>query len=219
MTSNPREFTERYKYDIANIITEKRSGAVLNIPAGALYQDMFINFLTEGSFKLTISKAVELKAKEEVPLHRAALLSLPYFPDSVKGIGKEKIILVRRDRMGKVAEVIRPDSISDKLSVSRIRNWGSYMLAIDTMSPEIVTWQTLLDSVDRKIYEVVTLKDDLSGISKVNVTVNGNWNLSVFDPRDKSLKWEIDPRAICPCESTLDVTDPAGNHAAYRLLH
>ncbi len=218
MTNNPREFTERYKYDVSNIFTEKRSGAVLNIPAGALYQDMYINFRTEGSFKLRISNAVELKAREEVPLHRAALLSLPYFPDSLKGISKEKIILARRDQTGKVVEVIRPDSISDNMSVSRIRNWGSYMLDVDTVSPVVYSWQTELDSVDGNCYEVVKLKDNLSGVTRASVTLSGKWIKSVFDPRDKSLKWLADPGKICPCDFQIEATDLSGNKALVNLF-
>lgn len=218
MTNNPSEFSKRYKYDVPNIFTEKRSGAVLNIPAGALYQDMYINFSADGSFKSTISKAVELKAKEEVPLHRAALLSLPYLPDSVKITEKEKIILVRRDQTGKVVEVIRPDSISDNIAVSRIRNWGSYMLDVDTVSPVLYFWQTEVDSVDGNYYEVVRLKDTLSGVFKASVTSEGKWIKSVFDPRDKSLKWIVDPGKICPCDFQIEATDLSGNKTLTRLF-
>jgi hypothetical protein len=100
---------------------------------------------------------------------------------------------------------------------TRIREFGDYCIKVDTLPPVIAA---LNPSVHKNLAGVssvkFTIRDDLSGIKNYRGTINGQWILMEFDPKEDLLIYEIDEH-LPPGSSKfrLVVTDLKDNRTVY----
>lgn len=71
---------------------------------------------------------------------------------------------------------------------------------------------------DRKGF-VLKISDDLSGIADWKATMNGQWVLMAYDPKNKALSHTFDKHTSTPGtkEFKLEVTDDRGNKASWKM--
>jgi hypothetical protein len=88
----------------------------------------------------------------------------------------------------------------------------------DTLPPQIrqknAFQDTLTDSVTLLRFEI---EDELSGIGSYRAELNDNWLLMEYDPKTKTLFYEVDER-LTKGKNTfkLIVTDKQGNASVFR---
>ncbi len=100
---------------------------------------------------------------------------------------------------------------------TRIREFGDYCIKVDTLPPVIAA---LNPSVHKNLAGASSVRfsihDDLSGIKNYRGTINGQWILMEYDPKDNLLIYEIDEH-LPPGSSKfrLVVTDMKENVLVY----
>ncbi len=92
---------------------------------------------------------------------------------------------------------------------------GDFVVAIDTIPPTIKT-RTNLKS--KKLHTIkrlsFTIADNLAGIKSYKGTIDGNWALFEYDPKEKNLFYCFDKYRLVPKKNhtlNLTVTDKVGN--------
>ena len=100
---------------------------------------------------------------------------------------------------------------------TRIREFGSYAVAIDTEPPVIKPVNIAPNKkISRQTTIRVTVSDNLSGVDSYRGTLNGKWILMDYDLKSRSLTYIIDDH-LKPGKNqfSLTVTDAMGNSSKY----
>ncbi|MGY6561290.1 MAG: M23 family metallopeptidase [Luteibaculaceae bacterium] len=181
----------------------------VDIPAKTLYQDAILFFTQKPeSSKGTISTNYRI-GDENIPLHTAVEVSL--LNTNVPKKWHSKIVAVS----------LQNEKITDTYSVNfkeqtaqfKTRNFGVYALALDTIAPTISV--NYLPENTKGISAIsFTVSDNLSGVSTIHPTLNGNWILYDYDPKNKKISIPIDPEFVdfkAENELQIKVTDKVGN--------
>jgi len=92
----------------------------------------------------------------------------------------------------------------------RSRNFGSYTLLADSIPPTI---KPLILNKDKVVFKI---SDNLSGIAKITMLVNGEWVLMNYDPK-KNLIWAEKPNTSFSFKGKIELTvkDNVGNEAVH----
>jgi hypothetical protein len=95
--------------------------------------------------------------------------------------------------------------------IFKTRNFGSYTLLTDSISPKV---KALIINHDKLVFRI---GDELSGIKEFNMFVNDSWVLMNYDPKLKQI-WSEKLNASKPFEGelVLSVIDNAGNENLYK---
>ncbi|MCF6359758.1 MAG: M23 family metallopeptidase [Cyclobacteriaceae bacterium] len=90
------------------------------------------------------------------------------------------------------------------------RSFGSYTLLADSIPP---TTKPLILNKDEMVFKI---SDNLSGIAKITMLVNGEWVLMNYDPK-KSLIWAEKPNTSFSFKGKIELTvkDNVGNEAVH----
>jgi murein DD-endopeptidase MepM/ murein hydrolase activator NlpD len=99
------------------------------------------------------------------------------------------------------------------------RNFGSYYIAVDTVSPSIVPVNILdgknMSGIPRMLFKI---RDNLSGIKSFNGYIDGNWALMEFDTKTATLWHAFDGRTgPGKHQLRLEVEDMKGNIKTYSI--
>lgn len=186
----------------------------ISVPKGALYDTL--------KFEYTVSPEVDEGFYS--PLHevgnpgkaiqnRCKLSIKPLdFPEELKS----KALIVRVDKR----PISAGGSWDGEFLTSNIRNFGSYSISVDTISPEIIAKNIQnAKNVSQQSTIKFTIKDDFSGIRDYRATLNGEWLLMEWDPKNSLLVYRIDDRLKAgENHFELQVTDAVGNEAKYEAL-
>ncbi len=92
----------------------------------------------------------------------------------------------------------------------RSRSFGSYTLLADSIPPTI---KPLILNKDEMVFKI---SDNLSGIAKITMRINGEWVLMNYDPK-KSLIWAEKPNPSYSFKGKIELTlkDNMGNEAVH----
>ncbi|MCK9291761.1 MAG: M23 family metallopeptidase [Bacteroidales bacterium] len=182
-----------------------------SIPARALYKD---ERLTQYKIRQnTYLSDVICIGDEKIPLHKAIQLHIN-IPEL--SLPEEKLLVVslKNDKPPVPLGVkIENGTISLKT-----RKFGCFAIMADTLPPQIrqknAFQDTLTDSVTLLRFEI---EDELSGIGSYRAELNDNWLLMEYDPKTKTLFYEVDER-LTKGKNTfkLIVTDKQGNASVFR---
>lgn len=98
------------------------------------------------------------------------------------------------------------------------KTFGKYSVMMDTKGPVItpaLNYEGRLIAMGGSM--TFTLSDNLSGIKKYNVYINGIWVLAIYDPFKGKLSIEVDQNMLDPGnqEFILKVEDKIGNESIY----
>ncbi|HLT50568.1 MAG TPA: M23 family metallopeptidase [Arenibacter sp.] len=101
---------------------------------------------------------------------------------------------------------------------TRTRNLGTYALAKDTVAPRIRP-KNFKDQQWLTNYNFLSLRidDDLSGINTYNATLNGEWILMEYEPKDHTITYNFDDIILDKNQFELEVivTDNVGNSSTF----
>lgn len=162
--------------------TFRLPGASVGIPGGALYESM----LLAAAWDTVGGVPVVRVGSPDVPLQKAATVGLAAdgLPESLRG----KALLVTIGDKGKRSSVGGGwDAASQRVTAS-VKRLGCFAVAVDTVAPMVrpVYASGAGIPVGKTVRWQVT--DDLSGISRYMLTVDGKWELLAWDPKSRTME-------------------------------
>ena len=181
----PGNFSKRMKYDEANYF--ESDGARIEIPAGALYEDLDFTFSVVSGNDGFLTDKYRIH-NPGTPLHRPCYLSIKA-PDVDPGL-LDKLVLVTNQE-GEL--VSAGGTCQDGSVVASISYFGDYAVALDTVAPEIIPLNGPVsgDLSGRKKLSF-TIRDNLSGIEKYEGYIDNRWALFEYDPKNDLLTYLFD---------------------------
>ena len=176
----------------------------LEIPAYSLYQDLEFFFQSSPQVDGALTPIYHI-ATSEVPVHKAYTLSIES-PDLDPALHK-RLLLITYNEEGEA--VPAGGEYQNCNVVARLRNFGAFAVALDTISPEIIPRGNMR----------FTIVDNLSGIAAYEGFIDNEWALFEYDPKNNLLFYRLDEDRISKGldhELELYVSDEKGNVS---LLH
>lgn len=179
-------------------------GAKVYFPTNTFYEDFYID-LKKGRDTVTIHK-------NTVPAHRNFTITF----DASKYTEEEQkqLFIARLD------DRLRPNYTSTykrgSLFTTRTRNLGTYTLAKDTVAPTIRAKNFKEKQwLNNYQYLSVYISDDLSGVDTYSATLNGQWVLMEYEPKNNTLTYNFDDKIEnqTQCVLKVTVTDNVGNES------
>ena len=187
----------------------------IDIPPYALYDDMSFDYKILPAAKNTIGP-VYLIGNEFVPLQKNMMVT---FNNSLIPNGfEEKALIVFIDDDGKLSNV--GGKFENGKPVLKIRSFGKYSLAIDTIAPKINP-VNIFPNKDLSTYNTFTVKisDNLAGIKTYRGTIDNQWILMEYEPKKSTLTYRFDNEKVKSGmhQFNLKVTDGVGNTTTYSV--
>jgi len=176
----------------------------LEIPAYSLYQDLEFSFQSSPQVDGALTPIYHI-ATSKVPVHKAYTLSIES-PDLDPALHK-RLLLITYNEEGEA--VPAGGEYKNGNVVARLRNFGAFSVALDTIAPEIIPRGNMR----------FTVVDNLSGIATYEGFIDNQWTLFEYDPKNNLLFYRLDEDRISKGldhELELYVSDEKGNVS---LLH
>lgn len=180
-------------------------GAKVYFPTNTFYEDFYIDF-KKGSDTVMIHH-------NTVPAHRNFTIT---FDVSKFSEDEQKQLFIAR-----LDDKLRPSYTSTykrgNIFTSRTRNLGTYTLVKDTVSPTIRTKNFKEKQwLNNYQYLSVHIADDLSGVDTYYATLNGEWILMEYEPKNNTLTYNFDDKIAdqTQCVLKVTVTDNVGNESS-----
>lgn len=207
-------YTKDFKYYDQNIFENEELR--INIPDGALYDDLKFKYGTNTKMSGLYSKIHEIH-DEYTPLHKPFSISIK--TEGLTGTLKDKALVVEIDEAtGKRSSL--GGNFSNGWVFTQSRIFGIFAVTVDTMAPVI----TPLSIKEKKILSnnskiQFTITDNLSGIKSYRGEIDGKWALFEFDAKSKMLSYTFDKTKMEFNKShqlVLVVEDNKENRAEYK---
>ncbi len=184
----------------------------VEIPSGALYTNLVLQYSTVGPWKNTYAKVHKVHNRF-TPLHRSMTLRIKPL-EKARGL-EDKLYMVLLNEDGTV-DALR-SSYEDGFVVARSAQFGNFSLMADTIRPVIkpvnFTDKKSLAGMNQLRIEI---RDDQSGIESYAPTLNGEWILMEYDEKNNLLIYNFD-RYLLKGSNVfrLEVTDRKNNTRVY----
>ncbi|NCC72789.1 MAG: M23 family metallopeptidase [Sphingobacteriia bacterium] len=186
---------------------------IVEIPEGALYDSIHFRFVKKTQSDHTYSPVYNIH-NETTPLQKACLLKIK--PGDFPADLKEKLLIGRLDPVTNDFSASGGSWEGDSL-ITSISKFGCYAIVADTINPTIKPVNIYNGKTLTSQYSIrIIIKDDFSGIASYNPTMNGQWILMEYDPKNNLLVYQID-EIMTSGKNTfnLDVIDNQGNTSTY----
>lgn len=203
-----QRIAETMKFNKSNSF--EREEVKVEIPANALYQDFEFTFDKSPGIKESLTDFFHI-ASPEIPVHLPFTLSIE---TTVKDHAlQDKLLLITINDNNEIEPA--GGEYGDGSVVARLRSFGKYAIALDTIAPDITPQNGRVtgDLTGRKALKF-TILDDLSGIEKYEGYIDNKWVLFEYDPKNDLLKYTFDSERInkgSEHELELYVSDAKGN--------
>ena len=149
-------------------------------------------------------------ADPEVPVHLPYTLSIKS-PDVDPSL-RRKLMLVTYNDKEEIAAA--GGEYRDGAITAKLRNFGAFAVALDTIAPEIKLLGNRGDDYTGRKEMRFIIRDDLSGIAKYEGYIDNQWALFEYDPKNDLLVYSFDKQYITPeSEHILElyISDEMGN--------
>lgn len=188
---------------------------LIEIPENALYEDIWFSFREGGQLSETISPVFYVH-DIYTPVH--AYFTIAIKTENLESEKQDKAIIVRLDDEGEWSP--EGGRLRDGFVTSSTRSFGAFSVKLDTIAPEINPLNISDNKNIAKQKEIrIKIKDDLSGIKTYRGTMNDQWILMDYDPKNELLVYEIDERTKKGSNQfSLLVEDQVGNKSVYQAI-
>lgn len=182
-------------------------GMTLVVPKGMLYDDVALNYRVQGD-SVAIAFAYQLHDKS-IPLHEGCELRIGLRRKPVADTTKYYVARIT----GNGGKSSAGGTYQDGFMKTRIRELGTYTVAVDTLPPIVTpisknTW----GRTGKILYRI---KDSQAGICSYKGTIDGKYALfGIPNSIQKQLVYKIDPKRVKKGGShtvEMTVTDHCGN--------
>ena len=171
------------------------NGINISIPANALYNDLFFTYSAQEANHGSYSKLHNIHNKL-VPLHK--FINLKITPTNLPSGQKDKAVIARINESKNSFDLISYGGkwIEDQLKI-RTKEFGQYGIFIDSISPTIKPLN-ISEGKDmsgtRRIK--VSIKDDFTGISKYEGSIDNKWVLFKYDAKNNLIFYNFSDKKI-----------------------
>lgn len=191
--------------------TFRLPGASVVIPGAALYESMLLSAGRDTVGGLPVVRI----GSSDVPLQKAATVSLaaPELPESLRS----KALLVTIGDNGKPGSVGGGWDAASQRVAAQVKRLGCFAVAVDTLAPVVKPVYASGARIPAGKPLKWTVTDDLSGISRYTLTVDGRWELLVWDPKSRTMEY-VPVREAAPVKHSvvLTVRDAKGNVKTFK---
>jgi hypothetical protein len=212
----PNDIDSKFQISNFNYATPNSfyNGSVsLNAPKGAFYDSFTFVYDSAKQIPGTFS-VVHKMHNRFTPVHDYMTLAIKpvNLPDDLK----EKAVIVKIKEDGTGYNSVGGEWEGERVT-ARIREFGDFTIAIDTVPPKIKAVNPGVFSKMAGQKEVrITISDELSGIASYRGLMNGKWILMEYDAKNNVLIYAVDEH-LAPRQNTLllEVRDGKSNRAFY----
>jgi len=185
---------------------------LFDMPAGALYEDIDFTYSKTPAIDGTITP-LHILHNTDIPVHTFCELSIR--ADQLPEFLQSKALVVRVEKDKKF--VSAGGRMEEGYMTTRIREFGAYAVAVDTVAPVVKSMNIFPGkNISKQSTIVFKISDDLSGINSYRGTLNDKWILMEYDPKESSLTYRFDDRiSTGRNQFHLMVTDGVGNETEY----
>ena len=188
-------------------------GIKIAIPAGNFYKDEYFEIAKADSN--VFKRPLYTVGSRQIPVHNNITLTLPVPEEYLKMLSASKL----RDKQIFVARTGKKNSIGyvggtldgDKITVNP-RILGDFLVSVDTVPPRVVSKNsaTLLAQTHSVM---VGVSDNMSGIEKYNVYIDGEWKIFEYDYKNARLISQVKKLGLKSGTHTLvaKIEDACGN--------
>jgi len=201
---DPKHITP-YFVKAANDNNYSKNNVSVFIPAGAFYEDFYMDF--------DVKDSVLHLHNPTVPVHTAVAVSF-----DVSGIPKEELQKTFIAGFSDKRITYNDSYIEDGRLTAKVKTLGNFKLAKDVTAPKIYSpsfaegkWLTANDRISFKI------SDNLSGIATYDAWLNGKWILMHFDYKTRIIFHNFSDGVVSEGRNDLKitVTDNVGNSTTF----
>ena len=160
------------------------------VPQGALYEDLPFRYKKSDRIKGTYS-ALHTLGSTEIPLNQ--YISIAIRPNNLPEKWQAKALIVSvSGGPSKYSFSSAGGSWKEGMVSGRIRNFGKYAIAIDSLPPTIKPVNVVKGKkVNPEGSLRFTIGDNLSGIGTFNGYIDGNWVLFNYDEKNRLIWHEL----------------------------
>jgi hypothetical protein len=200
-TQANRDYDALFNYDSDNHF-EYNQEISIDIPKGALYKDLKFEFGRELPSNQTVSPRYNVHNKY-VPLQSAMRVGIKAGDISA---GLRQKLVARRENPAGNYTYLAGEMDGENFSFES-KELGIFALVLDTIKPELSLskWSSSGVLDEKSILNFIG-KDDMSGIKDFNATVNGEWVVLNYDPKNNRFWLRPGESAFKPGTNTLEIT-------------
>ncbi|MFO7613841.1 MAG: M23 family metallopeptidase [Bacteroidales bacterium] len=202
-----------FKYDEANVF--KNDLVRVSAKAGAFYDSFEFRYDSSRSVAGTYGLVHHIHDKH-TPVHE--FIALAIRADGLPERYRDKTLVVKIRDDGKSFTSAGGQWNGDGFVGTRIREFGNYSVAVDTVPPKITplrpeSFKNL--SAARQVR--FRISDEISGIKSYRGTLNGKWILMEYDAKNNLLVYAFDENFLKGSNAfALEVIDMKDNKATYQ---
>ncbi|MDP2423135.1 MAG: M23 family metallopeptidase [Bacteroidales bacterium] len=185
---------------------------IIELPLLALYDDIWFTSSERSPERETFSNVFEIH-NTCTPVHRSYILKIK--PSKLPEKLRSKSVIARKDDKNKW--VSEGGHYEAGWVSTAVRSFGVFSVVVDTLAP-VIAPVNIHPGKDISNQNTIALKinDEFSGIKTYHGSLNGQWILMDYDPKNESLVYMFDARLIKgENKFVLLVSDNVGNNARY----
>ena len=186
---------------------------VVCIPAGNFYKDEYVEFARVDSN--VYNRPLYTVGRRGIPIHDHFTLMLPVPEDYKKMLSDSTLrnsqVFIARTGKKQSYSYVGGTIDGDNISVNP-RIMGDFLVAIDTVPPRVVSKNTAtLLSQNNNV--MVGISDNMSGVEKYNVYIDGEWKIFEYDYKNARLISQVKKLGLKSGTHTLvaKIEDTCGN--------
>jgi murein DD-endopeptidase MepM/ murein hydrolase activator NlpD len=193
-----------WQFDTDNCFSDE--GIELELPLGSLYSNVYTSIEKQQS---AFGFSPLFVFENKIPLHNYCPLTLDITNDSHPDKSKYGIVSVRNDRV-----YWSGGKYENRKIQTKIRETGSYAVAVDTVPPAIVPVNRVKWVRNNRVS--FRISDDLSGIESYRATLKGKFVLFEYDAKSNSLFCRFNK--LMKGNLKIEVRDGVGNTSEFSTL-
>lgn len=166
--------------------TFSADGVSLIIPKGALYEDIGLTYRKTPGASHMLSDMHYVGNPYDAVQKKFSISIAP--TTWLKG-KMDKVMIVRKDEKGRVKPV--SSTYGNQVITARVRNFGTFYLMADTVPPTVHILD-MKESMSGRSSFNVRVGDNLSGVDEWRATLDGQWILMKYEPKQRKLTHTFD---------------------------
>ncbi len=192
------------------------NGFELDMPANTLYDTLKFRFMVTPAIPGSFSRVFHVHERY-TPSHKYFTIRIK--PKNVPDSLHNKLLIGGLDDNQKI--FARNGEWKDSTVVIKTRDFGSYLVVMDTIAPSILpnNFRRNSDLSGKKSLRF-TVRDDFSGISTYKGYIDGKWALFEYDPKYDRISYTLDKDRIGSNkehELVLTVSDMKNNEKTFNM--
>lgn len=176
-------FLKLFKWNEENLYST--DSLKITVPTGNLYEDLYFACRKKNSVSGKIKSPAYAVGDPYTPIHNAITLNI--LPSNIPEKLKSKAVICFRNYKGRVSG--KTTTWNGNYLETKIREFGDFYVTLDTIKP-VVTYLNLQNNQALTGNNIrVKISDNLSGITKYNGYIDGEWVLMEYDFKSSVLTW------------------------------